>query len=154
MLIRNQAKLKSKHPNYETEIDFIKEVVDAVVLILNTDLTEVVNSIDGYAWNVRVKNYFLTGQPKEIHCETSNEEGKKSGFTKLFDKGGWFSTNITHPAIISAVVGNDAFDRIYILLTGKVYQIHFGKEGVYSGNIDVSAQSGEPVLLNYSLKKI
>lgn len=154
MLIKNQARLKSKHPNYEIEIGFIKEVIDAVVLILNTDLMEVVESIDDYAWDIRVKNYLLTGQPKEIHCDTNNEKGEKLGFTELFDKGGKFSTDITHPAIISAVTGSNAFDRIHILLNGMLYQISFGKEGVYSGNIDMSAQNSEPVLLNYGLNKI
>lgn len=149
MLIKHQERLKSKHPNYEEEIGLIKEVVDTAVAVLNTDLSEVAESLD-YNWNWSVKNYLFSGQPKEIHCNIPNEKGGRLGYSELFDKGGKFSTSVNHPAILSAITQNDFLDEIGILLTG-IYQITFRKAECYHGRAHIEAQNGTPVLISYEL---
>lgn len=155
MVIKNSAKLQRKHPNYNEEIPIIRHLVDALLVINSTDLLEAAQCMENVDWDVKIKNYFLTSQPKEVECKTPNEKGGVWGFSELYQKNGFkFSTNINCPWLLYAIIGDDSLSHFSIIQTANLYQVNFAKENTYRGSFDVEAQNGQPVLIRYTIEMI
>lgn len=150
MIIKNSAKLQKKHPNYANEIGIIREAVDCCVAVVSTDLMETAQCIGDIDWNINIKNFFLSSQPKEIHCEDINMNNK--GFYELYDKTGFkFTTSVNHPVLLNVITSSQAFDYMNIFQQFNLYTISFRKEGVYNGRVEIESQNGNPVLLAYDI---
>lgn len=156
MVIKNSAKLQRKHPNYNEEIKIIKYLVDVLVSIESIDLLELAQNMQEIDWDINIKNFFLTNQPKEIECKTANDHGGVWGFSELFQKDGFeFSTNINCPMILSVITGDNNLTGFHIFrslgLHGSIlYQVTFSLENE-RGSFDVESQNGQPVLIKYEI---
>ncbi len=150
MIVKNGSKLQRKHPNYNEEIEIIKILVDCCVLVLNTDLLDCAQTIGNIDWNVVTKNYFLSCNPKEVHCEDINLNNK--GFSELYEKSGFrFSVSINHPTLIETITLTRFFDYMSIFQMGNRYTVRFQKENEFNGMFEIEAQNGNPVLLSYDI---
>lgn len=156
MLIRNKAKIQKKHPNFDNEIKIIRTLIDAATVIVNTDLTEIANSLDEYNVDIKIKKHFLSNSPKEIKCVIPNGNHFDSGFYEYFDKN-FKITHVTHPALVMKLFNNHLFDIIKITHCwganlGYDYQILFEKESEFEGSIELDIVDNNPVLLRYTYK--
>ncbi len=152
MIIKNVEKLKRKHPNYENEINIIRQLVDGLVAVLNTDLLELAQNFDMIDWDIEIKNYLFSNQPKSIQCKDLGAKYNKDGFYELYEKTGFkFTTNIDHPTLINAITSTQAFDRMNIYQVANLYTVNFSKKDAYNGSMDVEAQNGSPVLKSYEI---
>lgn len=152
MIIKNVQKLQRKHPNYENEIGIIRQLIDGLVAVVSTNLLELAQNMNHIDWDIEIKKFIFTGQPKEIWCKDLGAENKSKGFYELYDKTGFkFTIDISHPVLIDAVASRQVFDHMNIYQVGNLYMIKFDKQNAYSGSIDVEAQNGNPVLRSYEI---
>lgn len=152
MYVKNEYKLRKKHPNYDREIRIIVSAVNSIMkIILDKDVYDFAESLSDAEWEINRETFF-GGKPKGI----SYESKKYGGFTCWRPTANYdgIPESKYHGKFLQMLAETDLFDSLTFENTFTeghfmpAYEIRFSGKGFY-GKAGVNLADDDFVLISY-----